>query len=109
MRDSDDSTVLKQVLLSSGRGPLASLSVGQVPLSLLASSSESRSATVQANAGNSGPGFQFQDCTLLLSVAGVYFGTLKRVKCPLQKDKMATQARIKGEGFFCVLLKPNDV
>lgn len=102
MRGSDDGTVLNQVLPSSGRGPPASLSVGQLPLSLLASSRESRSATVQASAGNSGPGFQFQECTLLLSVAGGYFGTLKRIKCPLQKEKMATQARIKGEGFLCV-------
>lgn len=58
MRDNDDGSVLSLLHLSFGKGPPASLSVGQVPLSLLASWGGTRSATGQASAGDSGPGFQ---------------------------------------------------
>lgn len=106
-RDNNDGSMLSPVLLSSHRGPPASLSVGQEPPSLLPSSGRTRSATVQASAGNSGPGFQHQERALSKWGEG-YFRTLRRIKSPPQKDKDGHGGRHGGH-FFFMLLKPNCV
>lgn len=85
MRDNDDGSVLPAF----GRGPLASLSVGQVPPSLVASWVGPGQPQVRQVLRTQGLALSNTKNVPFLSVAGGYFGTFKRTKSP-QEDQVTT-------------------
>ena len=89
MRDNDDGSVLPAFW----RGPLASLSVGQVPPSLVASWVGPGQPQVRRVLRTQGLALFNTKNVPFLSVAGGYFGTFKRTKSPLwdlQEDQVTT-------------------